>query len=340
VPANLTPAYKAAEGLYKSAKDPTERLDALKEMLRAIPKHKGTDHLQADIKAKIKELTDELAGPKKGGARTGPETSIRREGAGQIALLGPPNSGKSSLHGVATGSHAQVGPYPFTTQYPQPGMMPVHDVSIQLIDLPPIATEHPVTWISNTLHSADGCLLVVDLSMPGCVERVIALHDLLSERRVELTDRWPADPGPDEDLDSDVDLFTKVLPTLLIASKADRLVESRDELSVLEELAEVTYPCMAISAETGRGLDGLGTWLFDRLGVVRVYTKIPGRGPDMDRPYTVRRGATVLDVATLVHRELAADFAFARLWGTAGFDAQHVGRDHLVEDRDILELHA
>jgi ribosome-interacting GTPase 1 len=339
VPANLTPAYRAAEGHYRYAKDPAERLDALKEMLRAIPKHKGTDHLQADIKARIKELSDELAGPKRGGAKTGPETAIRREGAGQIALLGPPNSGKSALHGAATGSHAQVGPYPFTTLYPQPGMMPVHDVAIQLIDLPPIAVEHPVTWISNALHAADGCLLVVDLSMPGCVERLIALHEILSERRVELTDRWPADLGHDEVLTSDADLFTKVLPTLLVASKADRLVESGDELAVLEELAEVAYPSMAVSAETGHGLDGLGTWLFDRLGVVRVYTKIPGRDPDMDRPYTVRHGSTVLDVATLVHREIAADLAFARLWGAADFDAQHVGRDHIVEDGDILELH-
>ena len=340
MPANLTPAYKAAEGHYRYAKDPAERLDALKEMLRTIPKHKGTDHLQADIKAKIKELTDELAGPKKGGARTGPETAIRREGAGQIALLGPPNSGKSALHAATTGSHAHVGPYPFTTQYPQPGMMPVNDVAIQLVDLPPIAVEHPVSWISNALHSADGCLLVVDLSMPGCVERVIALHELLAERRVELIDQWPADSGPDDESSSDVDLFTKVLPTLLVASKADRLVESSDELAVLEELAEVTYPCMAISTETGHGLDQLGTWLFDRLGVVRVYTKIPGKDADMGRPYTVRHGATVLEVATLVHKEIAADFKFARLWGTADFDAQQVGRDHIVEDGDILEIHA
>ena len=340
MPANLTPAYKAAEGRYRYARDPSERLEALKEMLRAIPKHKGTEHLQADIKAKIKELTDELAGPKKGGARTGPETAIRREGAGQIALLGPPNSGKSALHAATTGSHAHVGQYPFTTQYPLPGMMPVHDVAIQLIDLPPIAVEHPVPWISNALHSADGCLLVVDLSMPGCVERVIALHELLAERRVELTDQWPADSRSDQESSSDADLFTKILPTLLVASKADRLVESSDELAVLEELAEVSYPCMAVSTETGHGLDQLGRWLFDRLGVVRVYTKIPGKQADMSRPYTVRHGATVHDVAALVHREIAVDFKFARLWGTADFDAQQVGRDHVVEDGDILELHA
>jgi hypothetical protein len=336
VPANLTPAYKTAEGSYKRAKDPQERLDALKEMLRAIPKHKGTEHLQADIKAKVKELSDELAGPKKGGAKTGPATVVKPEGAGQVALIGPPNSGKSALHATLTDSHTQVGDYPFTTQFPMPGMMTVHDVSIQLVDLPPIAVEHPVPWISNALHPADGCLLVVDLSEPGCVERVVELHDLLEQRRVVLTGNWPAD---DSTTEAEQNLFTKVLPTLLVASKSDRLDESGEELAVLEELAGINYPCLAISTETGQGLEGLGTWLFERLGVVRVYTKIPGKDADMDRPYTVRKGSTVHDVALMVHRDIAEELKYARAWGVSEFDAQQVGADHIVEDGDILELH-
>jgi len=340
VPANLTPAYKAAEGLYRRAKDPSERLDALKEMLRAVPKHKGTEHLQGDIKARIKELSDDLAQPAKGGARTGPATVVRPEGAGQIALIGPPNSGKSTLHARMTGSHAQAADYPFTTQYPMPGMMPVRDVHIQLVDLPAIAPEHPVPWIANALHPADGCLVVVDLGRPGCVERIAELIDLLAEKRITLTERWPADADPDGTDRYEADLFTKELPTLLVASKADRVHHPGDELAVLKELIGVSYPCLAVSAQTGQGLDELGEWLVEHLGVVRVYTKIPGREPDMDRPYAVRHGATVLDVARLVHRELAESFTFARLWGTANFDAQQVGRDHVVQDGDILEIHA
>ena len=335
MPANLTPAYKTAEGHYRRAREPSERLDALKEMLRAIPKHKGTEHLQADIKARIKELTDELAGPRKGGAKTGPPTVVRPEGAGQIALLGPPNSGKSALHAATTGSHAHVAEYPFTTQYPMPGMMPVHDIAIQLVDLPPISVEHPIPWISNALYPADGCLLVVDLSQPGVVERVISLHESLADRRVELTARWPADG----DHEAEHDLFTKELPTLLVGSKADRVDESAEELAVLEELAGVSYPYLAVSSETGQGIAELGTWLFDHLGVVRVYTKIPGGEPEMDRPYTVRRGATVHDVALLVHRDIAEGLTYARAWGTSDFDAQQVGPDHQVDDGDVLELH-
>ena len=140
MPANLAPDYKAAEAAFRRARDPAERLDHLKEMLRLIPKHKGTDHLQAEIKKRIKELTADLSGSPKGGARTGPATYVPPEGAGQIALLGPPNSGKSSLHAALTGSHAETGPYPFTTQYPLPGMYRRNDIPLQIVDLPPVAT--------------------------------------------------------------------------------------------------------------------------------------------------------------------------------------------------------
>ena len=335
MPANLTPAYKTAEAQYRLAREPSDKLDALKEMLRSIPKHKGTEHLQSDIKAKIKELREELAGPSRGGARTGPATVVRTEGAGQIALIGPPNTGKSTLHSMSTGSHTQIGDYPFTTQYPIPGMMSVRDIAIQLVDLPPIAAEHPVSWISSALRSADGCLLVVDLSVPGCVERVVEVCDHLRERNVQLTPRWPSDG---EELDEH-DVFTKVLPTLLVAAKADKDPDVDGDLAILEELAEVSFPCLAVSAETHQGLDELGEWLFEHLGVVRVYTKIPGKDSDINRPYTVRHGATVLEVARLVHNEIAQEFKFARLWGAADFDAQQVGRDHVVEDGDILEIH-
>ena len=144
MPANLSPEYKAAEASFRKTRDPRQRLEWLREMLRAIPKHKGTEHLQADIKARIKDLAEELEGGKKGGGHGGPVLVIRPEGAAQIALIGPPNAGKSALHSRLTGSAAHVAPYPFTTQYPEPGMMPQEDVHFQLVDLPALSPEHPV----------------------------------------------------------------------------------------------------------------------------------------------------------------------------------------------------
>lgn len=339
MPANLTPEYKAAEAAYKRAAEPRDRLTCLKDMLRTIPKHKGTEHLRADIKTRIKDLTEELASGKKTGVRGGPPTVIRPEGAAQVVLIGPPNTGKSSLHAALTGSHAEVGPYPFATQYPLPGMLPVDDVHIQLVDQPSISPEHPIPWIGNALQTADAAAFVVDLSRPGCVEQVVLAHQILAERRVVLSDRWPAQGVVDAADDAIPDPFTTVIPTVLIANKADLIDNIDEEVQVLEELAEISYPTLATSVETGAGLAGLGRWLFDQLGIVRVYTKIPGAAPDMGRPFTVRKGATVGDVAMLVHREIAATFKYARIWGTGSFDGQQVGRDHPVWDSDVVELH-
>jgi len=334
MPANLTPDYKRAEAAYRRSRDPRERLDLLQEMHRTIPKHKGTEHLRAEIKTKIKELKDELAGPSKGGDRSAPPTFIHPEGAAQVAILGPPNTGKSSLHVALTGSHANVGSYPFTTQHPEPGMLPVKDATIQLVDLPPISSHHPIPWIGNTLQSADGALFVIDLGQPGCVEQIIEVREILAERRVTLTGSWGGEPPSGDDP------FALRLPTLMVANKADAIADIDGDLTVCRELGDLHFPTVTVAATTGQGLDALGPWLFRNLGIVRVYTKAPGKTPDLHRPYTVRRGATVGDVARLVHRDLAASFQHARVWGRDAYDGQQVGKDHIVEDGDILEIHA
>ena len=333
MPTNVTPEYKKAEAEYKAAREPGDRLVALRAMLRTIPKHKGTEHLQAGIKTRIKELTEELAAPRKGGARGGPVFTIRPEGAGQIALLGPPNSGKSSLHDALTGSGATVGPYPFTTQHPQPGMAPVDDVGIQLVDLPPVAREHPLPWIGNALQPADGALLVVDLAQADCVVTVDELVRLLAERRIHLIGDWPR--GSEVPSDPD-DPFVKLLPAVLVAAKADLADAVEEEADVLLELIGLELPVLRASV-AARELDHLGPWLFDALGVVRVYTESAAKKRD-DRPYTIRRGQTVLDVAALIHKDFARDLKFARLI-RPGFPDRRIGRAFPLRDGDRIEIH-
>ncbi len=341
MPANLTPEYKAAEAAFRKARDPRERLECLREMLRVMPKHKGTDHLQGDIKRRIKELSEELERPKTGGGRGGPALMIRPEGVAQIALIGPPNAGKSSLHARLTGSGATAAPYPFTTQHPEPGMMPHEDICFQLVDLPAVSPEHPLPWLASTLQTADAGLLVVDLGDPACVEQVEAVHAVLRERRVTLTERWePVNESAGAGAEGDADPFALRLPTLFLANKADRLADAEAELRAFLELTGLRYPALAVSATTGRGLGEVGPWLFSHLGLVRVYTKAPGRSPARERPFTLRRGQTVEDVARLVHKDLARSLKYARVWGHAGFDGQQVGREHPVADGDVVELHA
>ncbi len=342
MPANLSPAYKKAEKEFRDARDEQERLACLKEMLRTIPKHKGTEHLQADIKSRIKQLTEDLAGPKKGASRSGPVHSVRPEGAAQIALLGPPNSGKSSLHAELTGSRATVGPYPLTTHEPMPGMLPFEDVSFQLVDLPPISEDHMDSWLVNALQSADAALLVVDISDPNCTDHVVTIRDRLDEKKITLSDNWPGlkrDTSKFRDDDQQaLDPFRIYLPTLLVANKTD-LNPNPEDVTVLEELTGVNFPSLATSVKTGDNLQSLGSVLFTGLQIVRVYTKAPGKPPVMNRPFTVRSGATVLDVARLVHKDIAGAFKYARAWGSGVFDGQQVGPEHLLADADIVELH-
>ena len=341
MPANLSPEYKRAEQAYRAARDERERLECLKEMLRTIPKHKGTEHLQADIKSRIKELTEELSGPKKGAARTGPVHVVRPEGAAQIALIGPPNSGKSALHARLTGSRASVGPFPHATTEPLPGMLPYEDIHFQLVDLPPISADYIDSWYVNALQPADAALLVVDLTDPACAELVQAVLEKLDERRVSLVPEWPAREKPATEEEEDaraLDPFRKRLPTLLVANKRDLGLDPAD-LEVLKELIGLDFPAVSVSAETGEGLEQIAPFLFRELAIVRVYTKAPGKPPAMDRPFTVRRGATVQDVARLVHKDIAASLKYARAWGTGVFDGQQVGPDHVLSDGDVIELH-
>jgi ribosome-interacting GTPase 1 len=346
MPTNVTAEYKKAEQAFRQAQEPRDRLACLKEMLRTIPKHKGTEHLQADIKTRIKQLTEELAEPRKGAGRKGPSYTVRPEGAAQVALVGPPNAGKSSLHARLTGSHTEIGPYPFSTKLPVPGMLPFEDTHFQLVDLPPVSADFMEPWMANALQTANAALLVVDINDPDCVDHVQAIRRRLGERKVTLAEDWPGFNGSDQRVglrlstndDELADPFQVILPTMLVANKCD-LNPDPDEVKVLEELLEVRFPAVATSAETGAGLDQIGPMLFKGLQIVRVYTKAPGKEPDIGRPFTVYRGDTVRDVARLVHKEMAEKFKFARIWGSGQFDGQQVGSDHLVADRDVIELH-
>jgi ribosome-interacting GTPase 1 len=218
-------------------------------------------------------------------------------------------------------------------------MLPYEDIHFQLVDLPPVSGDFMEPWLVNALQPADGVLLVVDINDPDCLEQVPTILERLAEKKVFLTTAWPglASAEPVELSESD-DPFRLELPTVLIANKSD-LDPDPEEVEILEELLGLRLPTLTMSAKTGDGLEDLGSFLFRALEVVRVYTKTPGKPADNDKPFTVRHGGTVLDVARLVHKDIARDLKFARMWGAEVFDGQQVGPEHLVSDGDLVELH-
>ncbi len=325
MPANLTPEYLEAEQRFKSAKGTEEKIVALEEMYSTIPKHKGTEKMQAEIKRRLSRLRTAQA--KKPARRIDAMHRVDREGAGQVALAGPPNSGKSALVRHLTHATPDVAAYPFTTRLPAPGMLQFEDVQIQLVDLPPVHPDFHESWIYQIIRNADAVLLVVDLSDPDLLEDLDTTLEELRKAKVELGSRDLLDaPG------------WMVKKTLLIGNKLDA-PEARDDLEILRELYGSRFPIHPVAAETGEGLAEVGRALFDLLELVRVYTKAPGKKLEPTAPYVLRRGAHLMDLAAMVHHDFVTQLKYARVWGHGKFEGQMVNRDYVVEDRDIIELH-
>jgi ribosome-interacting GTPase 1 len=329
MPANLTPQYREAEQKYREAKTPQEKLRALREMYAIMPKHKGTDRLQGDIKRKIAMLTDEIEHAKKSGGKRHNEY-VPREGAGQVVLLGPPNAGKSSIVDSLTHATPEVGPYPFTTKKPLPAMMPYEDIQIQLVDMPPITENYYEGWLSNIVRGCDLVMLVVgvdDLDPDGSL-RTILKH--MEEASVAFA---PENSGEGEE----DDFRTVTKKTLLALNKIDL-----GEAEIVEALVHPVLPDIPIhqlSCASGQGLEDLRRTLYQALSIVRVYTKVPGKKADIAKPYVVKRGTTVLEIARVIHKDFAERLRFARVWGHARFEGQPVEKSYVLEDRDIIEIH-
>jgi len=327
MPANLTPEYRRAEQAFRAARTSEEKIAALEEMLRVIPKHKGTDGLQGDLKARLAKLRREPAHKR---AKSGQSHMVPRSGAGQVALAGPPNAGKSSLVAALTQATPTVAQYPFTTREPLPGMMAYEDVAFQLIDLPPVSTQHVEPWVFDLVRAAD--LLWVVLDGSAALEGFDEVRSVLASRRIGLQ------PAGRPSVDRDPEVFTEKA-ALVITTGLDRPGVGA-AIAAFDELEERRWPVVAVSATAGTGLDGLRRATFEAFDIIRVYTKEPGKPVDRGAPFTLPRGATVADLAGRIHKDLTGQIKFARLWGPSAFDGQAVHGDHVLAEGDVVEIHS
>jgi ribosome-interacting GTPase 1 len=325
---NLPPQYHDAEAEYKKARTPEEKLAALKKMWVILPKHKASEKVQAILKTKISEVTDEVETAKAGPKKSTTSYKIPHQGAGTVIFLGGPNAGKSSLLRKLTKATPEVAPYPFTTREPVPGMMDWEDVRVQLIDLPPITADFYEPHITDFARTANAAALVVDLGDddgPFTAETVL---ERLAERKIHLVGTLP---------EGQEDPTVFHVRTLLVANKIDA-DGSADRLDILREMIADRMPILPVSAERGENLAVLRTRLFQLLDVIRIYAKPHGKPVDMTAPFTIHAGGNVLDFAEKVHSDLAEHLKAAKVWGSAQFDGQTVKRDHVLRDKDVVEL--
>ena len=326
MPANLTPEYRRADEMFRQAKSTPEKITALELMLQTIPKHKGTEHMQADLKRRLARLRE--GGESKSGARHRDIFHVPKgTAAGQVVLLGTCNSGKSSLLAHTTKAPVQVAEYPFTTTTPVPGIMMHEDVPIQLLDMPPITAEHVEPGQVGAYRQADLILVVLDLSAADVTDQWEICLDFLQERTLIRPDK----------MDQEEEFYERLVrPCLAVCTKSD-LAQAGD-FEFMQELCHQKMPMFQVTVKEPQSLQNFTRRIFEELRVVRIYAKQPGKKADMNEPFTLSIGSTVFDLAYKIHRELAEKFRFARIWGEDKYPGQQVPRDYLLQDKDIIEL--
>jgi ribosome-interacting GTPase 1 len=326
MPTNLPPEYFEVDRQFRAATSPEEKIALLEELISTVPKHKGTDHLRADLRRRLSKMKEAAQGRRRTGRSTSPY-QIDIEGAGQVILVGTTNVGKSSLVTALTNASPEVSDAPFTTWAPTPGMMLVDNVQVQLIDTPPLNEDYVDPEMMNLVRRCDLVLLVVDMQTDPLrqLEDAVAL---LEENRIlapHRADRYEGLRKP------------AVKRFLVLANKYDD--DGSEELfEIFCALLEEDWPMVAVSAVTGRNLEHLKWVIFEQLGIMRIYSKPPGQEPNRDSPFVMEKGGTVEEFARKIHLDFYENLKSARVWGKGVFDGQLVGRDHVLHDEDVVEL--
>jgi hypothetical protein len=328
MPANLTPEFIKKRDEYRQAATDEERLRLLREMFRLVPKHKGTEKIQAEIKSKIARLRSQ---PKRSIKRGFDLFYIPKEGAGQVVMLGMPNTGKSSLLRCLTNASPDVAPYPYSTRHPTPGMMAYEDILIQIVDIPPLGAEHVEGNIINMVRCADAVLIVVDLSEDP-LDQMQKTFNWLDLKQVRVCAQ-----GEGEDTD-DLSLEYTKKPGLIVANKLDTQ-DAKETYELFCELYHGGVPVIPISSTMGNGILELKQGIFEMLEIIRVYTKTPGGKADLENPIILKRGANVSDAARAIHKDFSKRLQFARVFRGTEPEVIRTKGHYLLQDKDIVEFH-
>ncbi|MFH1395781.1 MAG: GTPase [archaeon] len=369
MPTNVTAEYAAAEMEYQKAITVTDKLKGLERMLREVPKHKGTEVLRMEIKTKISKLKEKAIREKEQ-KKGGFSLAVKKEGAAQVVIVGPANTGKSSLLNALTKAKSSVSHYPFTTTKPEIGAMPYQTVQIQMVDFPPLLEDASIkqTPLFGIIRNSDFILIVVDK-----IEQIKPLLKEFADSNIILNRKKPAikiireatgglEIIGEKLIEADLDAVKRVLRNHGIANASVEVfseVKLEDFFEVLDEklaylpaviawnkqesgkvIKKGVWETVPVSATSGYNLELLKNKIWEHLGLIKIYTKEPGKRPILKNPITLPEGSTIKDMAEHVHKDFIKKFKYARVWGkSAKHDSASVGIDHKLKDNDIVEIH-
>jgi len=300
MPINAHPEYIAAEQEYHQAETDEKRLLALEQMIRWMPKHKSAEALRKNIRTRYKKLKQELQ--KKAKKAKAGQKGIKKQDM-QAILIGLTNSGKSSILKAITNAQPKIASYGFTTDKPEIGILKYENCNIQIIDLPPIASEN---FEKGLINSADTILIVVE-----------KLHEIKPV------------------LDSIKQ--NKKAKKILVFNKID-LYDKTTKRKISETLKAKKYNSILISTKTQEGLDELKEKIFNSFAKIRIYTKKSGEKQD-NKPVILHLNSTLKDVAEKILHGYSKKVKYAKITGPSSkFANQKIGLNHIVKDKDIVEF--
>ncbi len=342
---------------------------------KATEHHLGV--LKAKLaKLKREQLSGSSGGKGKGGGTGG--FSVKKAGNATVVFIGLPSVGKSTLLNAMTGAKSKMAAYAFTTVTCIPGILHYKGAQIQLLDLPGIIAGAKSgvgrgREVLAVARNADLVLLIVDVFDPDYAEKLKGelegigirldepppdikiepvmrggLNIAFTKKQSHLDERLVTSVvneygifngsitiRQDATVDQLIDVLVgnrKYIPSLVVVNKVD--------LAQKGSLNGLPLDYIPISAQNAQNLEVLKETIYQKLQLIRIYTKTRFKGVDKDDPMLVKTGTTIADVCDLIHRDLRSLFKYAHIWGkSAKHPGQKVGLSHVFQDEDIFQIY-
>jgi uncharacterized protein len=356
MPSNVSLEFAEAQKKYNKATTDEEKLVALQEMKSTAPHHKGAENLRAEINRKLSALKASMERQKTQKAKKGsaPSMYVKKDGIGQIAILGLPNTGKSWLLNKLVGKEiAEVTNYPFSTYKPEPGMMDYEGGKLQIVELPAII-EGSAKGKSNgreiisLARNADALIIVGNKDEQKIVEKELEKSKIFINKTRPKIKVSPSNFSgiqisgkkylrfPEEQLIGYLKNTGHANANVIISGQINSLTEVSEALNT----SIVYRKTLFINARevTEHSLVDLRDKLFLLLDKILVYTKKPGKEVEKEDPMAMKKGSTLEDMAQHLHKDFANKLKFAKVWGSTKFPGQRVGPDYELKNKDVVEI--